>query len=203
MMPRRVYDAQDLAIGMTERFNDRPWEYREELPFSWPSHMQNVGDSLAVAYESDKWKPRGKNGHRQTELYKHLAESRNRVLVRPGFLRDETKPNRTWPTRGPMVSLADAPMPREFSILGLFEEIDLHLYTKGTNKRPAFSDQKERGVVGVCVRHGMLGGSYLRWSEIDEDREDQPFLFVYTPSSGVCIIVVGEELDVLKDGIVG
>jgi hypothetical protein len=202
-MVRRVYDAQDLAIGMTERFNDRPWEYREELPFSWPTYMQNVGDSLAVAYASDKWKPKGKNGKREGELYKHLAESRNRALVQPGLLRDEYKPNRKWPTKGPMVSLSKVPLPQHFAVLGLFEEIDLQLYTKGTKRNPAFSDDKDEGVVGVRVRHGMLGGSYIRWSKLYDDEKDQPFLFVYTRASGVCIIVVGDSLDVKKDGIVG
>jgi hypothetical protein len=171
-MPRRVYDAQDLAIGMTERFKDRPWEYQEELPFSWPTYMQNVGDSLAVAYDSDKWKPKGNGGKREGELYKHLAESRNRALVQPGLLR-------------------------------LFEEINLQLFTKGTNRSPAFSDDKDEGVVGVRVRHGMLGGSYIRWSELYDNEKDQPFLFVYTRAAGVCIIVVGDDLDVHKDGIVG
>ena len=160
----RTYDAEDLAIGMTERFNDRPWEYREELPFSWPSHMKRVGDSLAIAYASDKWKPKGNNGKRERELFKHLAESRNRALVQPGLLRDERSPDSAWPTKGPTVSLVDVPMPRHYAILGLFEEINLQLYTEGTNRRPRFSDDKDEGVVGVRVGHGMLGGSYIRWS---------------------------------------
>jgi len=202
-MPRRVYDAQDLAIGMTERFKDRSWEYQEDLPFAWPGYMQNVGDSLAVAYASDKWKPKNKRGKREIELYKHLAESRNRALVVPGLLRDEYKPNRLWPTKGPLVSLENVPMPEHYAVLGLFEEINLQLYTKGTNFEPRFSRKKDDGIVCVKVRHGMLGGSYLRWSELHEDNEDQPFIFVYTHSAGPCIIVVGEELDVHKDGIIG
>ena len=201
-MARRVYDAQDLAIGMTETFKDRPWEYQEKLPFSWPTYMQNIGDSLGVAYASDKWKKR-KNGKREQELYKHLAESRNRALVQPGLLRDEYKPNRAWPTKGPTVSLAQVPLPQHFSILGLFEEIDLQLYTRGTNRKPQFAEDKDEGIVGVRVRHGMLGGSYIRWSELYEGKRDQPFIFVYTRAVGVCIIVVGKDLDVKKDGIVG
>jgi hypothetical protein len=202
-MARRVYDAEQLAIGMTERFNDRPWEYEERLPFSWPKYMQNVGDSLAVAYASDKWKPKDGRGKREQELYKHLAESRNRALVQPGLLRDEYKPGKRWPTRGPTVSLVEVPLPQHFAVLGLFEEINLQLFTKGTNKRPEFSDDKDEGVVGVRVRHGMLGGSYIRWSELNDGDRDEPFLFVYTRSAGVCIIVVGDKLDVHKDGIVG
>lgn len=203
-MPRvRVYDAEELARGMTETFKDRPVERREKLPFSWPNKMRNVGDSLAVAYASNKWKPKDKKGRRDLELYKHLAESRNRVLVRPGLLRDEYRPNKRWPTRGPMVSLADIPLPRHFAILALFEEINLQLYTSGTNRKPGFSGDRDDGIVSARVRHGMLGGSFFRWSEVYEDEEDEPFIFIYTRSSGVEIIVVGEKLDVKRDGIVG
>jgi hypothetical protein len=123
--------------------------------------------------------------------------------VQPGLLRDEYKPNKAWPTKGPTVSLASVPMPQHFAVLGLFEEINLQLFTKGTNRSPAFSDDKDEGVVGVRVRHGMLGGSYIRWSELYDNEKDQPFLFVYTRAAGVCIIVVGDDLDVHKDGIVG
>lgn len=203
-MPRpRVYDASDLAQDMVERFNDRPVEYTENLRHSWPSKMQNVGDSLAVAYASNKWKPKNKQGKREMELYKHLAESRNRALVRPGVLFDYHRPNQRWRVRGPMVSLAGCPMPREYAILGLFEELDLALYTKGTNKRPGFPDDEDEGVVKVTFKHAMLAGSYMLWSEVYEDADDEPFIFVYTKSSGILVIVVGEELDVKKDGIVG
>jgi hypothetical protein len=198
----RVYDAEELAIGMTERFKDRPWEEYEELPFNWPARMQNVGDSLAVAYASDKWKPKSRNGKRRAELYKHLAESRNWALVRPGFLHDYYRPSKRWPQRGPDVSFANVPMPEHYSMLGLFEEIDLQLYTHGTKNAPRFSSDKDEGIVKVTVRHGLLGGSYIRWSEVS-DRDDEPFLFVYTATAGVCIIVVGKKLDVEKDGIVG
>lgn len=198
----RVYDAKDLAVNMAERFHDRPWERCEELPFDWPARMQNVGDSLAIAYASDKWKPKDAEGRRELELYKHLAESRNRALVRRGLLYDYYRPNRSWPARGPMVSLADVPMPQHFAILGLFEEIDLQLYMNGTRQKPVFSEKDDEGIVKVTLRHAMLGGAYMRWSEIYDDK-DQPFLFVYTPSAGVCIIVVGDQLDVHRDGIIG
>ena len=199
----RVYDAEDLSRDMVERFNDRPVEYIANLRYGWPSKMQNVGDSLAVAYDSDKWKPKGKNGKRESELYKHLAESRNRALVKPRLLHNQYHPNKRWPVKGRMVSLAEVPMPQHFAILGLFEEVNLQLYTQGTKQRPAFSDDKDEGIVKVKLRHGMLGGSYLRWSEMYEDANDQLFLFVYTKSAGVCIVVVGDKLDVHRDGIIG
>lgn len=199
----RVYDAKDDAIRMTETFKDRPYEYVENLRHGWPRVMQNVGDSLAIAYSSDKWKQKNAAGKRDIELYKHLAESRNRALVRPGLLHHYYEPNKRWPVVGPHVSLADCPMPKEYAVLARFEEIDLQLYTEGTNRRPRFAHDDDEGVVKVTVRHGFLGGSFIQWSALDEGDEDEPFLFVYTATLGVLIVVMGETLEVHKDGIIG
>jgi len=198
----RVYDAEDLAVGMTETFKNRPWEYRDDLPFTWPRSLHNVGDSLSLAYASDKWS-KNPSSERDWELYKHLAESRNRVLIKKGLLKDYHSPGVSWPVRGPMVSLEGLPLPKHFSILCLFEEIDLQLYMAGTSRRPRFGRKKDDGIVQVKVRHGIIGGSKILWSVDDPSVDDQLFLFVYTDTQGVLIMVVGEELDVLKDGIVG
>lgn len=198
----RVYEARDIARGMREAFADRPVEYEEHLPHEWPSALQNVGDSLAVAYGSDKWRDPNPSGERGIELYKHLAESRNRALVKPGLLRDFYRPNRSWPVRGPMVALGELPMPDSYALLGLFEEADLQLYGVGDDGSPSFGASPDEGIVKITVRHGMLGGSKIRWSRVRRG-EDEPFLFVYTRRDGVLLIVVGEKLDVEKDGIVG
>jgi hypothetical protein len=173
--------------------------------------MQNVGDSLAVAYASDKWKPK-KNGKRKSELYKHLAESRNSALVRRGLLVDFYEPNSSWDVIGPTVSLSPCPMPAHFAILGLCEEVDLQLYTDGSDSDPGFGEDDDAGVVKVTVRHGIVGGGIMQFSKGGDaeacqlqagNRPDQPFIFVYTKTEGVQIIIVGDELDVKKDGIVG
>ncbi|MCP4242330.1 MAG: hypothetical protein GY772_17385 [bacterium] len=208
----RVYDAEELAVNTTERFNDRPWEYRVDFPFTWPRRMRNVGDSLAVAYGSDKWKKPGPDGERPGELYKHLAEARNRALVRPGLLVDYHDPDREWKVRGPLVDLDPCPMPAHVSILGMCEEVDLKLYTSGTDSRPAFGGGKNSGVVKVSIRHGWVGAGVMQFGKggekgtcplSDADRQEQPFIFVYTETQGVQIIIVGDELDVKRDGIVG
>lgn len=206
----RVYDAEEIAVGMTERFKDRPWEHRDELPFTWPRYMHNVGDSLAVAYASDKWKPR-KNGKREVELYKHLAESRNQALVQSHLLVDYYDPDRSWRVVGPTVSLAPCPMPKHFSILGLCEEVDLRLYTQGTDSNPKFGKGQD-GIVKVTIRHGLVAGGVMQFSKGGSQskcklamgrKTEQPFIFVYTETEGIQIIIVGDELDVKKDGIVG
>jgi hypothetical protein len=207
----RVYDAEELAVGMTEKFHDRPWEHRDELPFTWPQYMQNVGDSLAVAYASDKWKKKN-GGRRERELYKHLAESRNQALVKPGLLVDYYRPNKSWDVCGPVVTLQPCPMPRHFAILGLCEEVDLQLYSAGSAKKPKFGPDDEVGIVKVTIRHGIVGGGIMQFSKGGNQgkcklamggKKDQPFLFVYTETQGIQMIVVGDELDVEKDGIAG
>ena len=199
----RVYEAREIAQGMREKFADRPVEFEQHVPHGWPPVLQNIGDSLAVAYGSDKWQDPGPEGERRVELYKHLAESRNRALVKPGLLRDFYTPNRAWPVRGPCVALVEVPMPREFAILGFFEEANLRLYTEGDDASPSFGHGADDGVVKITVGHGMLGASEILWSRVRRDAQDQPFLFVYTTRDGVLLLVVGERLDVEKDGIVG
>jgi hypothetical protein len=190
-----MYDARELARNMRERFVDRPVENVFRLPFVWPTSLHAVGDSLAIAYASDKWQAPGPDGRREILDYKHLAESRNRVLVKPLLLKDFYRPSRAYPVLGPTVVLP-SPMPNAFAWLGYFEEADLQLYVGGTDDDPRLG-RPDEGVVKVTVRHGMLGGSYLKRPK------KEPFLFVYTEDDGVLLIVVGEKLDVEKDGIVG
>lgn len=195
----RVYDAEKAAREMRETFQNAPVKRRRKFDFSWPTVLQNVGDSLAVAYSSNKWK-KSKGDY---ELYKHLAESRNRALCVPGLIMQEDSPSQDWPVVGPMVSMVDVPHPDHFAELALFEEANLKLYTDGDDRAPSFGRGRDVGVVTITVKHGMLGGGMFGWSRVDGGRSDQPFLFVYTKRDGVLLIIVGEELDVLKDGIVG
>lgn len=196
----RIYDANAHARKMRETFVDRPVEREIPYDIDWPVVMQNVGDSLAVAYASDKWQPKTRDGKRLAELYKHLAESRNRCLAREGVLVDYYARSKRWPVIGPRVSFdgANLWMPDTFALLGRFEEIDLCLHTTGTDDDPRFGSHEDDGVVHVSVRHGYLGGSMMK-----AGRRHEPFLFVFTKGDGVMFIVLGEQLGIEKDGIVG
>jgi hypothetical protein len=189
----RLYDAGELARNLRTTFTDKPVKGEKELPFAWPVEWHHVGDSLGIAYDSDKWKKDG-----DYEIYKHIAESRNRALVRFGFLRDRHNPAGAWPTIGPMVSFAGVTMPKHFAVLGYFEEADLVLHTRGTDARPEFGPGKDDGVVQVTVRHAKLGASQMITAA-----GDRPFLVVYTESDGPLMFIVGDELAIEKDGIVG
>jgi hypothetical protein len=192
----KVYDSQEIAKNLRETFMDRPAKGETDLPFGWPNTWQHVGDSLAVAYASDKWKTPGKY-----ELYKHLAESRNRVLVRPGFLHDHYSSSASWPVIGPSVSLSGTPMPKHIAVLGYFEEADLQLHVGGSDERPIVGKGDE-GCVKVSVGHALLGASHIRW-DVRGGRKSQPFLVVFSKTGGPFMLIVGVELDVERDGIVG
>lgn len=196
----RVYDAADMAREMTETFKKRGVEEERKFPWKWPQRMQFVGESLAVAYSSDKWEKEKRNERKWT-LWKHIAESRNRALCKDGFLRDFDDPSRAYPTIGPDVDFAHTPMPSHFSILALFEEANIQLHTGGTDEEPELIE--DEGIVKVTVKHGFLGGSKILWSETEEGGKDQPFIFVYTVKDGPLMLIIGDELDIEADGIVG
>lgn len=195
-MRRRVYEANEVAETYVNKFHARPVRERHEFDFDWPKKLQHVGDSLAVAYASDKWKKQG-----DYELYKHLAESPNKAYVKPGLLRDWDleKPIRTI---GPTIDFTRTPLPKQFAILGFFEEANFRLHTRGTNDRPRFGEDEDEGCVALTIGNAMLGASKIMWSETSGG-EDQPFLCIYTKEDGPLILIMGDELDVEKDGIVG
>jgi hypothetical protein len=101
-----------------------------------------------------------------------------------------------------MIAVEDVPMPGHFAVLGLFLEINLQLYTHMSKGRPRFSSDDE-GTVATKVRHGLVGGSRIRWSQVEPGVKDELFLFIYTQSQGVLAIIVGDQLAITKDGIAG
>lgn len=200
----KVLDAEDIAKDYVKVFNDRDVRERVVLDVGWPALWQNVGDSLAIAYASDKWKTDG-----DYELYKHLAESRNRAFVQPGLLRDWDTDDDV-PVIGPVTDFSECPMPQHFAKLGFFEEANLKLYTGGDAFKPNFGTagrDPNTGVVAVVIRHAYVGASKMLWSKVGKGK-DQPFLFVYTKKEGPLMLITGYKisggkLDVKKDGIVG
>jgi len=194
----RIYDAREIAKNYVRTFKDRDVEYEKRVKFTWPRYLQHVGDNLGQAYASDKWK-NGSLGKRDWELYKHIAESRNKFLCVPGFLADEDTRDQIE-TIGPTFDTYEWPMPDAFADLALFTEANIQLHTIGTNSSPGFGRGTNDGIVSVAVRHGILGASKILWSKEDRRAKDQPFLFVYNDYDGVMFMVVGP--DVKKDGIV-
>ena len=195
----KIVDTLGYAKKTRKVFTKKNPREMREYPFTWPTRYQHVGDSLAVAYASDKWKDDG-----DFELYKHLAESRNRALCVPGLLPNllTTRGRMSkHPVYGPMVDFDGVYMPRHVAILGYFEEADLQLHIDKDERGRGVLGKGDEGCVQVLLEHAMLAGGVL-------GKEERPFLVVYSePRSGsrggVHMIIVGEELDIEADGIVG
>lgn len=183
---RRGSASADVARDIRETFADRAIEFEEVLPHSWPRSLVLAGRSYAVAYESDKWKSKDSKGRREREQYKHIAESKNYALVRPGYLRDIVT-KRAIDLSGEVVSLARLPMPSHYAYLG--ELIEANIEIGGE-------------FLALTTRGAKVGASKILWSQVS-DRRDEVFLFVYTLRDGVEMILIGDKLGVSRDGIVG
>ncbi len=156
---------------------------------------------IAITVTPDELKPS------IDHAYKHIAESRNRVYARPGFFYDYARQADAVRTIGPTVKFSRFPMPKQFAFLALFVESHVQFFTHGTDRSPRFGQHEDDGCSRIFVAHGLLGGGKIRWSDIGQGA-DQPFLFVYTEPrgrdpGGVHMIIVGDELDIEADGIVG
>jgi len=183
MTRRRVVDTSETAEDVYETFMDRGHERHTEMPFNWPTQLQEVGIGLAQMYRSNKWKRK----RTDWEDYKHVAEGEQVVMVEPGFIRDQA--GKRVKTHGPMVKL-QSPMPSHFAQLAPFLGIQLQLY--GTDGKV----HGDEDIYQVDVAHAYWGGA--RFPDNDE-----AFLFVFTKREGVHMLVTGAKLDIEKDGIVG
>jgi hypothetical protein len=191
---RRLYtpNRQDLATASSirETFVDRPPERRQNVPWRWPRVMREVGRCEAVMYASDKWqKGRGRNW---LEDYKHIAEGAQWVLARPGFLVD-FKTGDELDLCGPEIELY--PMPTSFAVLADVLGIQMQFYEDADNSDGYMLPNGDAGLYEVTIARAKLGAGKF------PDSGDT-FLFLYT-AAGVELLIVGEKLDVEKDGIVG
>lgn len=191
---RRVYTPNlsrdlDQAIALRETFVDRKAEKKLPVGWRWPRVMREVGRCEAVMYASDKWqKGRGRNW---LEDYKHIAEGAQWVLVRDGFLRDASS-GKALDVVGPTIELGS--MPGSFAVLADVLGVQLQFYIPGGDDGYELADD-DRGLYEVTIGRAKLGAAKF-------PDNGETFLLIYT-SAGVEMIIVGEELEVEKDGIVG
>lgn len=182
----------DTAERIRETFVDRPAEKHESMPWDWPKRMKEVGSWTAgegaICYTSDKWQKR----RDQFVDYKHVAEGPQRLLVIPGFLREYHRPGTKLSVGGPMVEV-DGPMPTAFARLAPILGLQAHLY-EGTDTDYALNG--DDGYYQINIANAELGGAI-------HPGTGKPFLFVFTKSAGVLCMILGSELAVEKDGIVG
>lgn len=179
-----IVDTDQDAQEIFEKFHDKPSKKHVKMNFSWPTELQEIGEAKAQMYRSNKWKTNPKD----TEDYKHIAESYQRCYVVPGFLRDYST-GKKMSVHGPFLDV-QGPMPKHFTILAPLIGIQVRLY--GKSGKPSGSDD----LYEVVVQNGMLGGA-------KHPDTGEVFLFVYTKDHGIGMLITGDELGIEKDGIVG
>lgn len=167
----------ERSVKIREDFTDRPHRRKQVPGWHWPTKMVEVGDCEAVMYRSDKWQKDGRKID-----YKHVKEGPQKVLVTPNM---GTKGDFSE-LYGPYVDLRGE-LPDSFAVLAECLSIQARLYSnhEGT-KYSGYADMK-------FPRSKLGAGTF---------DDGTTFLVVYN-SQGVLALVVGEKLEVLKDGIVG
>ncbi len=139
--------------------------------------MIEVGNCEAILYTSNKWQKDGKMID-----YKHVKESDQKLLLRP----DVAASGDADEFYGPYVDL-DGEFPDSFAVLADSLSVQAHLYSNEAGTK--YSDY-----VDLKFPKSKLGAGKFDDGAV--------FCFVYD-RSGVLAVVIGEELDVIKDGIVG
>jgi hypothetical protein len=169
--------AKDLqtAVKIRKTFMDREHKSVRRMNWDWPEDMVEVGTCEAILYRSDKWQTNGKEID-----YKHVAEGPQRLLVSESLADIDD-------LHGPGVRLKK--MPDSFAVLAKSLGIQARLYADGLGKRFQ-KDYVEMRFPKEC----MLAAGKLRTGDT--------FCFIYG-RSGVFALILGDKLDVLKDGIVG
>lgn len=190
MSRRYVVNRSSLndAKKIRETFMDAPAKKITDMHWEWPDVMVEVGTCEAVMYSSEKWQPNPSI----MEDYKHLAEGPQRLLVTPGFIRMYDSPSRRLKVVGEEVELSQ-PMPDAFAVLSKILGIQTRLY-EGTDD-DFYLPEGDDGYYQIDIAGAQLGGA-------KHPGTGEVFLIVYT-KHGVHCVIVGDKLDIQKDGIVG
>jgi hypothetical protein len=169
----RVIDTSELARVDRETFHDSRVRKHVPLKARWPSQVIDIGQGYGVLYRSDKWKT--------VDNYKHLRESNWRILVNPAF-------KMTWEDGD---DLRDNPdLTETYKIEG---DMPKHVAYLG----------KCLGVQGILndgrIVHIEIPNAH--WAAARVPGDSQVALIAY--SNAIDVVVVGEDLGIEKDGIIG
>jgi len=167
----------ERSVRIREDFMDKPHRRKWVPGWEWPKELQEVGECEAVMYRSNKWQKDG----RQID-YKHVKEGPQKLLLVP---RMQAKGEDIM-FRGPLVDLRGE-MSDTFAVLADCLSVQARLYSDSRGKR--YGDY-----VDLKWPRSKLGAG-----EFDDGGA---FLVIYD-REGVLGLIIGEKLQVLKDGIVG
>lgn len=182
----RNRSSLDEARDIRRRFHDKDPSQEKPVPWSWPSELQEIGTCEAVMYASNKWQ----SSPNRIIDYKHIAEGPQRILVREGFVRDN-RSGKGLRVVGPVHELND--MPDAFAVLDRILGVQVRLY-EGTDESFRLP-RGDDGYYQIDIPNAYLGAA-------KHPETGQTFLIVYT-NEGVHCVIVGDQLAVEKDGIVG
>ena len=176
-------DSVAAAREMRRKFHDKEPEHETAVPWDWPDELQEIGTCEAVMYASPKWQ----QNPRKIIDYKHVAEGPQRILVRKGFVHDH-RGSRELDVVGPHHELND--MPDAFAVLDKILGVQVQLYA-GSDEEPELPGD----FFQIDIPGAWLGAA-------KHPETGETFLIVYT-NDGVHCLIVGPQLGVEKDGIVG
>jgi hypothetical protein len=171
----RVVDTLDLARRDREVFHDsrNPKQVRL-VGVQWPRRLVEIGEGWGILYRSDKWNT--------VDNYKHLHESDWRMFVSPTFKLsfDDGQDLRQNPDLAPVYDV-EGEMPRHVAYLG-----------------------KCMGAQGILndgrMVHIEIPGAHWAAARVPGD-EGHAVIFAY--SDAIHLVIVGEQLGIERDGIVG
>lgn len=185
----RVVDTRKQAEEMFSTFHARNPQREVKFPWTWPTRMQEVGVGESEMYRSNKWKKNLK----EYEDYKHVAEGPRLTYCTEGFLREWGRPRKRLKVEGEWVEL-EGPMPKHFTILAPLLGVQLRLFERKPSGELYLPS--EGSVYEVRMDRAMLGGA-------KHPETGEVFVFVYTKSEGVHMMMTGNELNIGKDGLEG
>lgn len=187
-MRRRIVDAQEQARDLRETFMDRGMRRVRRFDWDWPRSLREVGTCLAVMYSSDKWRQPGNYVD-----YKHVSEGPQLLYTRPGFIVGQDGLPMDIP--GPEVEIGGE-LPDTIAMLAPILGIQCQLYQAEDGDAGYYLPNGDEGIYELAIPRAKLGA-------VRDPRSGKAYLVVFSDSEGVLCLVTGDELDVLKDGIVG
>lgn len=182
----RVVDTRDLARRDREVFHDSRVRRQIQLSARWPRKLIDIGEGWGILYHSDKWKTE--------DQYKHLTESTFRQV-------GQSERSSTWRM------LVNASFQMSFDRGGDIRKnasmVEVYQVEGDMPKHVAYLGEY-LGLQGILndgrVVHVEIPGAHWAAARVPGD-EDHAVLIAY--SSSIHFVVVGPQLGIEKDGIVG
>jgi len=189
---RPGHPVADATHGILTTFQGEPLPPEAyDTGASWAGvRLRHIGTNEATCYLSDKWGYRKK---RSFEEFKHVSEAPQELYAVDGVV-----PGAKGPIWSPKASKAI--LPTDLAELGplICFESRLHL---GVIEGEGVLGKGDEGCVRIAPAGCLLYAGFLR--DADDPDQGETILVVIHRRAGVQLVVMGDDLAVTKDGIVG